>query len=53
MFILPLFLSAILLFDTDGSLEKHAAISAYAVNMETGEVLLDKNSDKSLTPPHA
>ncbi|HEY5259208.1 MAG TPA: D-alanyl-D-alanine carboxypeptidase/D-alanyl-D-alanine-endopeptidase, partial [Rhabdochlamydiaceae bacterium] len=50
MFILPLFLSAILFFDTDGSLEKHAAISAYAVNMETGEVLLDKNSDKSLAP---
>lgn len=43
-------MASILLFDADGSLEKHAAISAYAVNMETGEVLLDKNSDKSLTP---
>lgn len=50
MCIFPLLLSAVLLFDADGSLERHAAISAYAVNMETGEVLLDKNSGKSLAP---
>ncbi len=50
MLILPLLISALLVFDPDGSLEKHAAVSAYAVDMETGEVLLDKSSDKSLTP---
>src|SRR6185437_14402174 len=29
---------------------KHASVSAYAVNMDTGEVLLDERGDAALTP---
>src|SRR3990167_191213 len=42
-------LAASLLFSED-PFNKHATVSVYAIQMKTGEVLFDHNSDKSLTP---
>ncbi|MBS0629657.1 MAG: D-alanyl-D-alanine carboxypeptidase/D-alanyl-D-alanine-endopeptidase [Verrucomicrobia bacterium] len=46
-FCLLLVLSTAALF---GDAWDHASVSAYAVHMGTGEVLIDENSDKSLVP---
>lgn len=47
---LTLFLSSTLLLGQGGSSWDPASVSAYAVDMKTGEVLLDENSGKSLMP---
>jgi D-alanyl-D-alanine carboxypeptidase/D-alanyl-D-alanine-endopeptidase (penicillin-binding protein 4) len=48
--ILTLFLSTTLLFRGMDSSWDHASASAYAVNTETGEVVMDESSEKSLMP---
>lgn len=50
MFAVTLFLTASLLFQKIVPSLDHANICAYAVHIETGEVLIDEKSDKSMVP---
>lgn len=49
-FALPVLVCRTLLFSSNDSAWDHATVSGYAINMITGEVLIDENSDKSMVP---